>query len=104
MEMLRNPKNTKQEIKIAVFYLIDAGIIGLMIILASYMPNFISVGGFGRVMFYVLFGTFGLFLCIKPANSPTNRNVMVILDMLKQDNKNYHPIQVNTISSETENK
>ncbi|EJP82046.1 DUF5592 family protein [Bacillus cereus] len=104
MDMLRNPKNTKQEIKIAVFYLIDAGIIGLMIIIASYMPNFIPVGGFGRVMFYVLFGTFGLFLCIKPANSPTNRNVMVILDMLKQDNKNYHPIQVNTISSETENK
>lgn len=104
MEMLRNPKNTKQEIKIAFFYLIDAGIIALMLVLASYMPKFVPVGGFGRVMFYVLFGTFGLFLCIKPANSPTNRNIMVILDMLKQDNKNYHPIEVKSISSKTESK
>lgn len=104
MEMLRNPKNTKQEIKIAFFYLIDAGIIGLMLIVASYMPKFIPVGGFGKVMFYVLFGMLGLFLCIKPHNSPTKRNGMVILDMLKMDNKNYHPIQVNTIRSASEKK
>ncbi|PEB24381.1 hypothetical protein COO05_11745 [Bacillus toyonensis] len=104
MEMMRNPKNTKQEIKIAFFYIIDAGIIGLMLILASYMPNLFPVGGFGRIMFYVLFGTFGLFLCIKPHNSPTNRNVMVIIDMLKMDNRNYHPIEVNTINSKTKKK
>ncbi|TXR62568.1 hypothetical protein DM800_20000 [Bacillus sp. AY18-3] len=104
MQMLRNPKNTKQEIKIAFFYLIDAGIIGLMLLLASYMPKIIPVGVFARIMFFVLFGTFGLFLCIKPTNSPTNRNMMVIIDMLKQDNKSYHPIEVKRISSETENK
>ncbi|HFJ9306756.1 TPA: DUF5592 family protein [Bacillus cereus] len=104
MEMLRNPKNTKQEIKLAFFYIVDAGIVGLMLILASYMPKIIPVGGFVKIMFYVLFGIVGLFLCIKPANSPTNRNIKVILDMLKQDNKNYHPIEVNKISSETEKK
>ncbi|AWC30977.1 DUF5592 family protein [Bacillus cytotoxicus] len=104
MEMMRNPKNTKQEIKIAFFYLIDAGIVGLMAIIAGYMPKFVPVGGFGRIMFYVLFVTFGLFLCIKPHNSPTNRNIVVILDMLKQDDKKYHPIEVNTISSETAKK
>ncbi|HFT5903686.1 TPA: hypothetical protein ACGSMF_004861 [Bacillus cereus] len=104
MEMMRNPKNTKQEIKLAFFYIIDGAIIALMLVLASYMPKVVPVGGFGRIMFYVLFGAFGLFLCIKPHNSPTNRNIFVILDILKMDNKNYHPIEVNTISSETKKK
>ncbi|PFB88631.1 DUF5592 family protein [Bacillus thuringiensis] len=101
MEMIRNPKNIKQEIKLAFFYIIDGGIIAIMLILAGYMPNVVPIGGFGRLMFYVLFGLFGLFLCIKPYNSPTNRNLKVILDMLKMDNKNYHPIEVNTINSES---
>ncbi|WP_142319901.1 hypothetical protein, partial [Bacillus thuringiensis] len=77
MEMMRNPKNTKQEIKLAFFYIIDGAIIALMLVLASYMPKVVPVGGFGRIMFYVLFGAFGLFLCIKPHNSPTNRNIFV---------------------------
>lgn len=56
MEMACNPKNTKQEIKLVFFYILDGAIIALMLVLASYM--------------------------------------------LKMDNKNYHPIEVNTIKGE----
>ncbi|MRD16253.1 hypothetical protein GH833_31620, partial [Bacillus thuringiensis] len=66
MEMMRNPKNTKQEIKLAFFYIMDGAIIVLMLVLASYMSKLVPVGGLGRIMFYVLFGAFGVFLCIKP--------------------------------------
>lgn len=48
--MKRTSKNTKQEIKLAFFYIID----GASIVLASYMPKVVPVGGFGRIMFYVL--------------------------------------------------
>jgi len=102
--MIRNPKNVKHEIKIAFFYIVDAGLVVTMLILANYIAKIVPVGGFGKIMFYVIFGVLGLFLCIKPFNSPTNRNIKVIWNMLKMDNRNYHPIEINTIQSVSESK
>ncbi|EJQ36001.1 hypothetical protein IEE_05477 [Bacillus cereus BAG5X1-1] len=102
--MMRNPKNVKQEIKLSFFYLIDAGIIAMMLILANYVTKIVPMGGVASIVLHVTFAVFGLFLCIRPFNSPTNRNVKVIWKMLKMDNKNYHPIDVDTISSASKRK
>lgn len=101
---LRNPRNVRQEIKFSLFYLIDAAIIAIMVVIANQILKVIPLGGVATVFFYVLFAGFGIFLCMKPFSNPTSRNFKVIWYMLKMDNNNYHPIQTRHISSITKEK
>ena len=52
--MYHNPKNTKQEIKLWAFYLLDIGIVGAMLFIASYVVKIIPLSG-GMQIFYFYF-------------------------------------------------
>ncbi|MGW8811085.1 DUF5592 family protein, partial [Bacillus velezensis] len=68
--MYRNPKNTKQEIKLFAFYLLDIGIVAGMLILATYVKKVIPLSGGMTVFYYILSAAFGVFLCAKTPNHP----------------------------------
>lgn len=106
MEMKRNPKNTKQEIKLAFFYLLDLGLIAGMVIFASYFSKVLLLGPVAKVLLYIVATALGIFLCIRPFSSPTNRNYKVILDLFKMDRRNFDSIQIDVkeLHSMTENK
>lgn len=91
--MYRNPKNTKQEIKLWFFYLLDMGIVGGLMILASYILKIVPLSGGMQILFYILTAGFGIFLCAKTPNHPTDRNLTVIMQLLKMDRNNYYSIE-----------
>ncbi|NWK72620.1 hypothetical protein COJ48_18330 [Bacillus cereus] len=102
MKMKRNPKNTKQEIKLMFFYLFDLGIIAGIVIFASYLSKILLLGAVAKISLYIVAAVFGVFLCIKPFSSPTNRNMKVILDMVKMDRRKFDAIELKEFKSITE--
>lgn len=100
--IIRNPKNIKREIKLKLFYVLDLAIITGMLILANYINTVLYITGGFSVTLYVLFGLFGIFLCIKPPNSPTNRNLIVIYHLITFDKNQYTPISDKTVYSSIE--
>ncbi|PGZ57832.1 hypothetical protein COE58_24075 [Bacillus cereus] len=100
--MKRNPKNTKQEIKLAFFYLIDLGVIAGIVMLASYVSKILLLGAVAKFLLYIVAAALGVFLCIKPFSSPTNRNRKVIIDMFKMDRRKFDSIEIAETYSITE--
>ncbi|MEK7019796.1 DUF5592 family protein [Bacillus sp. FSL R9-9410] len=100
--MKRNPKNTKQEIKLTFFYLFDLGIIAGIMILASYLSKILLLGAVAKVSLYIVAAVLGVFLCIRPFSSPTNRNMKVIKDMFKMDRRKFDAIEITEINSITQ--
>lgn len=92
--MYRNPKNTKQEIKLWAFYLIDIGIVVGMIFIATYVLKVLPLGGTMTIFYYVISALFGLFLCAKTKNHPIDRNLNILFYLLKMDRNKYHPIDI----------
>lgn len=90
--IIKNPKNIKREIKLKLFYVLDLAIVTCMIILANYLNTVLYLTGTFSILLYILFLIFGIFLCIKPPNSPTNRNFVVIYHLLTSDRNQYIPI------------
>ncbi|PEF45151.1 hypothetical protein CON22_17875 [Bacillus cereus] len=100
--MKRNPKNTKQEIKLTFFYLFDLGVIIGVVMVASYLSKVLLLGPVAKISLYIVAAALGIFLCIKPFSSPTNRNMKVILDMFKMDRRKFDAIEVKEINSITQ--
>lgn len=100
--MKRNPKNTKQEIKFIFFYFTDLVIIVCIMMLASYVAKILLLGAMAKVLLYIVAAALGIFLCIKPFSSPTNRNMKVIMDMFKMDRRKFDSIEIAETYSITE--
>ncbi|WP_052522504.1 DUF5592 family protein [Caldibacillus thermoamylovorans] len=92
--MYTNPKNTKQEIKLWAFYLLDIGIVGGLLILASYVIKIIPLSATMQITYYILSGCFGVFLCVRTPSHPLDRNLKMFLYILKMDRNKYHPIDI----------
>lgn len=101
-KIIRNPKNIKREVKLKLFYVLDITIIAGMLILANYLNTVLYITGGFSIALYILFGLFGIFLCIKPPNSPTNRNLIVIYHLITFDKNQYSPVPDETIYSSVE--
>lgn len=96
---IRNPKNVKQEIKLKLFYVLDLVIVVGMLMLANYLSQLLYVKQSYSIVLYIVFGLFGIFICIKPPGSPTNRNFMVLLHMFQRDKNKYVPIVKKVVGS-----
>lgn len=92
--MYKNPKNTKQEIKLWAFYLIDIGIVAGMLVLASYVVKVIPLGGGMTIFYYILSGCFGIFLCAKTPSHPIDRNIIILIHLFRMDRNKYHAVDV----------
>lgn len=90
--MYKNPKNTKQEIKLWAFYLLDIGIVGGMLILATYVLKVIPLSGAMTFFYYALSAAFGIFLCAKTSNHPIDRNFNMLIYLFRMDRNKYHAI------------
>uniref|UniRef100_UPI003F49060A DUF5592 family protein n=1 Tax=Bacillus multifaciens TaxID=3068506 RepID=UPI003F49060A len=100
--MKRNPKNTKQEIKLMFFYLFDLGIIAGIVMFASYLSKILLLGAAAKISLYIVAFSLGVFLCIRPFSSPVNRNIKVIKDMFKMDRRKFDAIEIKEINSITQ--
>ncbi|MDM5335781.1 DUF5592 family protein [Fictibacillus enclensis] len=92
--MYRNPKNTKQEIKLFAFYLLDIGIVAAMLFIANYVMKVIPLNPVMSIIYYILSGAFGIFLCAKTPNHPVDRNASVLLHLFRMDRNKYHAVDV----------
>lgn len=88
----RNPKNTKQEIKLWAFYLLDIGIVAAMLIIASHVVKIFPLSPSIQIFYYILSACFGIFLCIKTPSHPIDRNLKLLLYIFKMDRNKYNPI------------
>lgn len=98
--MYRNPKNTKQEIKLFAFYLLDIGIVGLLLIMATYVMKIVPLDPGMKTFYYILSGAFGVFLCAKTPSHPIDRNFNILLYLFKMDRNKYHAIDITDYSVE----
>lgn len=92
--MYHNPKNTKQEIKLWAFYLLDIGIVGAMLFIASYVVKIVPLSGGMQIFYFILSACFGIFLCTKTPSHPTDRNITILLHIFRMDRNRYHAIDV----------
>ena len=92
--IFHNPKNTKQEIKLWAFYLLDIALVGAMIFIASYVIKIVPMTGGMQIFYYIMSGLFGIFLCAKTPNHPTQRNILILLYLLRMDRNRYHTVDV----------
>uniref|UniRef100_UPI00345024CB DUF5592 family protein n=1 Tax=Carnobacterium sp. TaxID=48221 RepID=UPI00345024CB len=90
----QNPKSTKQEIKLWAFYLLDIGIIVGMVMIASYITRIIPLSPLMEMFYYIASAIFGIYLCVRTPNHPTDRNIKVLVNLLKMDKNNYHSIEI----------
>jgi len=88
----RNPKNTKQEVKLWIAPLMDIGIVGGCLFLAMILNNALMLPAVLPIILYILFGLFGLFLCLRTAQSPIDRMAKVLYHIAKRDRNRYHPL------------
>lgn len=92
--MYHNPKNTKQEIKLWAFYLLDIGIVATMLFIASYVVKVLPLSPAMQIFYYILSACFGVFLCTKTPSHPIDRNITILMHLLKMDRNRYHAIDV----------
>lgn len=92
--MYRNPKNTKQEIKLWAFFLLDIGIVGGMLLLANYINKVVPISATMQIVNYILFACFGIFLCARSPSYPIDRNFKLIFYIFRMDRNKYHPIDI----------
>lgn len=91
--MIRNPKSTKQEIKLWAFHLIDIGIVAGLVMIASNVVKLFPINGTMTMFYYILTICFGIFLCMRTPSHPTERNYIVLFNLLKMDRNKYHSIE-----------
>lgn len=91
--MYKNPKNTKQEIKLWAFYLLDIGIVIGLLIIATYVKKIIPISGGMTVFYYILSACFGIFLCAKTPSHPIDRNINILVYLFRMDRNKYHAIE-----------
>lgn len=92
--MYKNPKNTKQEIKLWAFYLLDIGIVAGMMMLATYVIKIVPLSGTMTIVYYILSASFGIFLCAKTPNHPIDRNLNILIYLFRMDRNKYHAIDI----------
>lgn len=90
--MYKNPKNTKQEIKLWAFYLLDIGIVAAILVVASYITKILPLSPGMQIFYYIFSACFGIFLCIRTPSHPIDRNLNVLFNILKMDRNKYHSI------------
>lgn len=91
--MYKNPKNTKQEIKLWAFYLLDIAIVAGMLIVATYVMKILPLSNGMTLFYYILSGAFGIFLCAKTPNHPIDRNISILIYLFKMDRNKYHTLE-----------
>ncbi|MFI8496633.1 DUF5592 family protein [Peribacillus butanolivorans] len=96
--MYKNPKNTKQEIKLFAFYLLDIGIVAALLFIATYVMKVVHLSGGMTIFYYILSAAFGIFLCAKTPNHPIDRNLSLLLYLLRMDYNKYHAIDIKDIN------
>lgn len=92
--MYQNPKSTKQEIKLWAFYLLDIAIVAGLLILASYVVKVIPLSGTMQIFYFVLSAVFGIFLCARTPSHPIDRNLSILLYIIRMDRNKYHAIEI----------
>ncbi len=102
--MYQNPKGTKQEIKLWAFYLLDIGIVVGMLVIANYITKIFPLSGGMEILFYIISICFGIFLCARTPSHPTERNLMVMINIFKMDNNNYHSIDIKNFDMRKEDR
>jgi len=94
MYMYQNPKSTKQEIKLWAFYLLDIGIVVGMVMIASYVTKLFPLSPTMEMLYYIVSAVFGVYLCVRTPKHPTDRNLLVLFNLVKADKNNYHSIEI----------
>jgi len=89
-----NPKNTKQEIKLWAFYLGDAAVVVIMLMIASFFSKILLLPGSMQLICYVISFILGVYLCVKSSAHPTQRNYQVIWNLIKWDKNKYHSLEL----------
>lgn len=92
--MYRNPKNTKQEIRLWAFYILDIATVGALLFIATYVRKVIPLSGSMTVIYYILSAAFGVFLCAKTPSHPIDRNIKILLYLVRSDRNKYHAVDV----------
>jgi len=90
--LYNNPKNTKQEIKLFAFYLLDIGIVAAMLMIAVYVNKVLPLTGWMQIFYYLISVIFGVFLCVKTPSHPTERNFQILLRIFRMDRNKYHAV------------
>lgn len=92
MAVYKNPKNSKQEIKLWAFYLMDIAVVAASFMIASLLVKILNLSGVLSIAFEGLFVICGIYLCIQSPTHPTQRNYVVLKNMFLWDRNNYHQI------------
>lgn len=91
--MYRNPKNIKQEIKLFFFYLVDLGIVAGSVMTSVYFAKIMPITPTMKFALYILAFIFGIWMCIRTANHPKERNILMVYYLLRMDRNRYHEIE-----------
>lgn len=92
MARYRNPKNTKQEIKLMFFYLIDGAIFISTIFFGNAFFNLFNLSPTMNVVSYGFLVVLGFWLCLRTNAHPVDRNLFMIFHLLKSDKNKYYEI------------
>ena len=93
--MYRNPKNVKQEIKLFFFYIVDLIIVACNVMLSVYLAKLMPLSPAMKFAFYILFFIVGVWSCIRTANHPKERNILMLYYLIRMDRNRYHDIEFN---------
>ncbi|RBP59338.1 hypothetical protein DES36_11963 [Alkalibaculum bacchi] len=90
--MYKNPKNTRQEIKLWAFYLLDIAIVAGMLLIANNISKIIPLSPSMQIFYYIFSACFGVFLCMKTTSHPIDRNLNILFYIFRMDRNKYHSI------------
>lgn len=87
MQIIKTPK---QEVKLYAFYIIDLGIMIAGFMLISYLNKALNLTMPYYIALQFLTFLFTVFLCAKPKEYGKERNLKIIMRLLKMDGYLYH--------------
>lgn len=82
-------KSVKQQIKVAMFYLLDIIIIGGFAYGLFLLQNYMKLPAVHFILLEIVSVLFGIFLCIKPASGGGSRNLFIAYKLLTMDRNTY---------------
>jgi len=93
--MYRNPKRTRQEVKIFFFFLVDGLILAATFAIGSTITDLFNLSPSMEILSYIFFICLGIWLCIRPNSHPVDRNLFMIAHLIRSDKNRYHCIYTN---------
>lgn len=82
------------------FYLMDAGIVIATIFLGNYFLEFFNLSPVMNLISFFFLAILGVWLCLRTGSHPVDRNLYMVMHLLRSDKNRYHDISI----TEYENK